>query len=662
MKERSDILKRLYLAGALLMIFALAVSFKLIWIQVQEGDALMAQAEQTVVKQIEVEATRGNIYAADGSLLATSMPKYEVRMDVMTVSDELFQSEVASLARSLNKILGYKSVSEYEHYLRQARAVGNRYLFLAKDVGFIQYQQLRQAPIFNRGKYRGGLIAEQVNTREMPFKKMAERTIGYERSGLKVGLEGAFNDELSGRAGKRLNQKIAGGHWKPLNDGNRVEPRDGSDLVTTIDPQIQDIAHQALLRRLEYHEADHGCVVVMEVVSGAIKAMVNLGRTEDGKYYEKRNYAVWESTEPGSTFKLPALMAALEDGVVDTSEQVNTNGGVYEFYGTPVRDSRKGGYGTISLGRAFEVSSNVGISRVINDNYEKRPEKFVDRLYKMGLADKCGIEIPGEGKPKIPTPNTAAWSGITLPWMSHGYAVSMTPLQTLNFYNAVANDGQMMKPYLVSEIRRNGKTVRAFEPEVLYPMICSESTLGKVQALLKGVVERGTATNISSDRFSMAGKTGTCKLNYWKKDEYPEYQASFAGYFPADRPQYSCIVVVAKPNNSTGYYGNRVAAPVFAEIAHCLYTNDPKLQLPVDSLDSAGQLAQEPRDVDARTFALEESSLPDLRGWDAMDAVYWLENRGVDVTLQGKGKVKRQSIRSGERMDLIKHITLDLGS
>lgn len=662
MKERSDILKRLYLAGALLLVFALAVSFKLVWIQLHEGDALMAQAEETVVKQIEVEATRGNIYASDGSLLATSMPKYGVRMDVVTVSDELFQSQVAELAKALNRILGYKSTSEYERYLRQARAVGNRYLFLAKEIDFIQYQQLRQAPIFNKGKYKGGLIAEQVNTREMPFQKMAERTIGYERSGLKVGLEGAFNDELSGRAGKRLNQKIAGGHWKPLNDGNRVEPRDGSDLVSTIDPQIQDIAHHALLRRLERHEADHGCAVVMEVSTGAIKAMVNLGRTEDGKYYEKRNYAVWESTEPGSTFKLPALMAALEDGVVDTSEQVNTNGGVYEFYGTPVRDSRRGGYGVISLGRAFEVSSNVGISRVINENYEDRPEKFVDRLYKMGLADQCGIEIPGEGKPKIPTPSDAAWSGITLPWMSHGYAVSLTPLQTLNFYNAVANDGQMMKPYLVSEIRRNGKTVRSFEPEVMYPMICSESTLGKVQALLEGVVERGTATNIRTDRFSMAGKTGTCKLNYWKKDEYPEYQASFAGYFPADRPQYSCIVVVAKPKNSTGYYGNRVAAPVFAEIANRLYTNDPKLQMPIDSLGVNDRMASDLQEIDARTLALEERALPDMRGWDAMDAVYWLENRGISVTLKGKGKVRRQSIRSGERMDLINHITLELGS
>lgn len=661
MKERSDILKRLYFAGALLLVFALAVSGKLIWIQVQEGEALMAKAEETVVKQIEVEATRGNIYASDGSLLATSMPKYEVRMDVMTVSEDLFQSEVSGLARSLNRILGYKTTTEYERYLRQARNAGNRYLFLAKDVDFIQYQQLRQAPILKAGKYRGGLIAQQVNTREMPFKKMAERTIGYERAGLKVGLEGAFNDELSGRKGRRLNQKIAGGHWKPLNDGNRVEPRDGSDLVTTIDPQMQDIAHQALLRRLEIHEADHGCAVLMEVETGAIKAMVNLGRTEDGKYYEKRNYAVWESTEPGSTFKLPALMAALEDGVVDTSEQVNTNGGVYKFYGTPVRDSRKGGYGVISLGRAFEVSSNVGISRVINEHYEDRPSKFVDRLYKMGLADQCGIEIPGEGKPMIPTPGDVAWSGITLPWMSHGYAVSMTPLQVLNFYNAVANHGQMMQPYLVAGIQRNGKMTRSFEPEVVHPMICSENTLNKVQALLEGVVQRGTATNIHTDRFAMAGKTGTCKLNYWKKDEYPEYQASFAGYFPADAPRYSCIVVVAKPNNSTGYYGNRVAAPVFAEIAHRLYTNDPALQLPVDSLAPHGAIATAEQTPPDHLATLTGDALPDLRGWDAMDAVYWLENHGIAVTLKGKGKVKRQSIRSGERVELIDHLTLELG-
>ena len=581
-------------------------------------------------------------------------------MDVMTVSDELFWSEVTHLAEALHRILGHKTASEYEHYLRQARAAGNRYLFLAGNADFIQYQQLCQAPILNAGKYRGGLIAHQMNTREMPFKKMAERTIGYERAGLKVGLEGAFNDELSGRAGRRLNQKIAGGHWKPLNDGNRVEPRDGSDLVTTIDPQMQDIAHQALLRRLEIHQADHGCVVLMEVGTGAIKAMVNLGNTGEGKYYEKRNYAVWESTEPGSTFKLPALMAALEDGVVDTSEQVNTNGGIFNFHNMPVRDSRKEGYGVISLGRAFEVSSNVGISRIINEYYEDQPHKFVDRLYKMGLADQCGIEIPGEGKPKIPTPDDPVWSGITLPWMSHGYAVSLTPLQILNFYNAIANNGQMIKPYLVSEVQRNGKTVRSFGPEVLHPMICSETTLRKVQALLKGVVERGTASNIRTDRFPMAGKTGTCKLNYWKKDELPEYQASFVGYFPADRPVYSCIVVVAKPDNTTGYYGNRVAAPVFAEIAHSLYTNDPAFQIRINSLKPDGLMTT--AQPAAEQQVADPQELPDLRGWDAMDAAYWLGNKGVQVMLKGKGKVKRQSVRCGERLDLVKHITLELGS
>ncbi len=651
----------MYIAGAALLVFALAVGCKLLWIQLKEGKDLVALAEETVVKQIEIDATRGNIYAADGSLLATSMPKYEVRLDVMTIAPELFEAEVSALAKSLQSILGLKSTSEYERYLRQARNAGNRYLFLAEEIDFIQYQQLRHAPILREGKYRGGLIAIQINTREMPYQKMAERTIGYEREGLKVGLEGAFNDELAGRKGRRLNQKIAGGHWKPLNDGSRIEPRDGSDLVTTIDPRIQDIAHQALLRRLEIHEADHGCAVLMDVKTGAIKALVNLGRTEEGKYYEKRNYAVWESTEPGSTFKLPALMAALEDGVVDTSEQVNTNGGIYKFYGTPVKDSRKGGYGIISLGRAFEVSSNVGIARIINEHYEDRPQKFVDRLYKMGLADKTGIEIPGEGKPKIPTPKDQSWSGITLPWMSHGYAVSMTPLQVLNFYNAVANNGQMMKPYLVEEIQRNGRTIRKFEPEVVHPMICSQETLSKVQKLLVGVVERGTATNIYTERFSIAGKTGTCKLNYWKQNEYPEYQASFAGYFPADRPMYSCIVVISKPNNSTGYYGNRVAAPVFEEIAHKLYNNDPILNSLSNGEEPAKvlALADLPMTTNSNEFT-EATVLPDLRGWDAMEAVYWLENQGIKVRVVGIGKVKRQSIRSGESLKAIQSITLEL--
>ena len=353
-------------------------------------------------------------------------------------------------------------------------------------------------------------------------------------------------------------------------------------------------------------------------------------------------------------------MAALEDGVVDTSEQVNTNGGIYKFYGTPVKDSQKCGYGTISLGRAFEVSSNVGIARIINEHYEDRPQKFVDRLYKMGLADKTGIEIPGEGKPKIPTPKDQAWSGITLPWMSHGYAVSMTPLQTLNFYNAVANNGQMMKPYLVEEIQRNGRTIRKFEPEVVHPMICSQETLSKVQKLLVGVVERGTATNIYTERFSIAGKTGTCKLNYWKQNEYPEYQASFAGYFPADRPMYSCIVVISKPKNSTGYYGNRVAGPVFEEIAHKLYNNDPILNSLTREEEPAKVLAVAELPIANTNEFAETNVLPDLRGWDAMEAVYWLENQGIKVKVVGIGKVKRQSIRSGESLKSIGSITLEL--
>jgi cell division protein FtsI (penicillin-binding protein 3) len=663
-KDKS-ILKRFYLVVAGLAILFGAVPLRIFYIQNFEREALESLESENYVKRVEVPASRGNIFAADGKLLAISSPKFNIRMDVVTVDSDLFDDQVGELALGLSLLFKDMSKADYERKLREARRGGNRYLHIQSEISYDELQRLKALPIFEKGKYRGGLIVEQLNTRELPLGKLAERTIGYDRSGYHVGIEGAYSAMLSGQNGERLSQKISGGLWRPLPDANEIEPIDGSDVITTIDSRYQDVAQRALLRSLERHEADHGCAVVMHVETGAIVAIVNLGRTEEGKYYEKRNYAVWESTEPGSTFKLASIMAVLEDGVADTSDIVDTHGGVYKFYDSEVRDSRKGGYGKISLGRAFEVSSNVGIAKLLFDNYRDNPEQFVDRLYLMGLNDKTGIGIQGEGTPIIPTPSDSRWSGITLPWMSHGYTVSMTPLQVLTFYNAVANDGVVVRPYLVDQIQKNGKAVYQYSREVINPALCSAETLLKVQALLEGVVVRGTATNIYTSAIPMAGKTGTCKLKYWASDESEQgYQASFAGYFPANNPEYSCIVVVNRPDPSTGYYGSTVAAPVFAEIAEhiiaykaleidtdeAIRPSGKLLAMQSEEVDKAPYIPEEVLRMNTDVIGREVIAMPNLKGLPLADALYVIESSGLTARISGRGKVAAQSIPAGQKI------------
>ncbi|MFT5969520.1 MAG: cell division protein FtsI (penicillin-binding protein 3) [Flavobacteriales bacterium] len=685
MDNNKNLLKRFYLVTALLAVLAIGVLVKLVTIQFVEGAELRAKARATTIKPRIVEAARGNIYASDGSLLATSMPIYEVRMDVKTVDGDLFQSGVASLAEGLSRIFKDKSADEYLRLLRKSR--NNRYLLIQRSANFLELQQLFELPIYNKGRYKGGLIYEQRNSREMPLGKLAERTIGYDRNGIRVGLEGAFSSELGGREGKRLKQKIKRGVWKPLDDNNAVDPIDGCDLVSTIDPRIQDIAHHALLRQLERTTADHGCIVVMEVATGMVRAIANLGVTEVGTYYEKYNYAIGESTEPGSTFKLMSMIALLEDGKVDTSMKVNTGNGVFDFYGSKMRDSHRGGYGTISLASVFEKSSNIGIAKVIHEAYGKKPQRYVDRLYRMGLHQGLNLDIPGEVRPTISNPESSRWSLTTLPWMSTGYEISMTPLQTLAFYNAVANNGKLIKPLFVKEVLQRGRAIETYKTEVLNPAICSKSTLKIVQALLEGVVERGTASNIRSERFKAAGKTGTCVLNYWKKGVEKEYQASFAGYFPADNPKYSCIVVVNKPDKSIGYYGSNVAAPAFLEVANKIYAATPKntdytssennlafnVKGPSEDINTALSIWGVDKltegdwmDVDmagskvsAKTIEVK-NTVPDVRGLPLMDALFLLENNGLKVEFEGEGLVRRQSIKPGTALNYYKSISLVL--
>lgn len=662
--EEKNIMNRLYIIAGCMFIFALGISVKLMNIQFVDGDKYRELAEKNTVKNFVIPASRGNVYADDGSLLATSVPKYDIRFDAVTVSSEDFKENLLPLSEGLSKMFG-KSVAHYQDVLRRARADKNRYLLIVKNLGYSDYIAVKNLPLFQKGPYRGGIIVEQRTVREHPIGKIAQRTVGdeaFDRPGhYSVGLEGAFNDLLTGKEGHRLKQKIAAGQWKPVYDDNEVEPQDGYDIVSTINVNIQDIAHHALLKQLEYYEAEHGSVIVMEVATGEIKAISNLGRTSGGTYYEKLNYAIGESHEPGSTFKVMAFMAALEDKVIDTSTVLDTGNGVKTFYGRNIRDSHRGGYGKISAARAMEVSSNIGLAMIVDENYSKNPNKFINRLKSWHLNKKTGVAIKGEGTPMIPEPGHKKWSKNALPSMAYGYNLEITPLQTLTFYNAIANNGVMVKPRFLKEVRVWNEKVTTYETEIINPKICSNETLGAMKEILKNVVERGTGRSLYSPDFSMAGKTGTAQTEYWMPDwsSNRRYISSFAGFFPADNPKYSCIVIIHKPSIKKGFYGADVSGPVFKRIAQKIFTESRNIDS-VEEIETTDPIIQ--KDFQEYYTKLQEAkdTIPNVTGMAGMDAVSLLENLGLKVQVVGNGTVVKQSLQSGEALKKGQQIILNL--
>ncbi len=644
-----NILKRLYIVAGLLFVFAVAVVVKLFSIQMVDGDKYRQLAEDRTEKVFTITPNRGNLYSSDGSLLATSVSRFNIHFDAVTVKDADFKENIKALSLALSKLLG-QPASHYEQILRKAKANKSRFALVARNLDYSDYIQVKKFPLFEKGPNKGGIVIDQSTVREHPLGKIAERSVGYERFdengyATRVGLEGAFTEYLSGIKGSRLKQKIAKGQWKPIGMDNIVEPKDGYDVYSTIDVNIQDIAHHALLGQLEKYKADHGCVIVMETKTGEIKAISNLGKTEDSNYYERLNYAIGESHEPGSTFKLMSLVVALEDKVIDTSTVIDTENGIFNVYNKRVRDSKVGGYGKVTVSKAFEISSNTAIAKIIHNNYKDNPEKFVNRLMNMGLSKELGLPVKGEGKPVIRYPGDKGWSGISLAWMSHGYEVSLTPLQTLTFYNAIANDGEMVKPRLLKEVKEWNKTIYKFDKEVMNPSICSQETIGKVKALLKGVVEEkyGTGHSLYSPNFSMAGKTGTSQKDYVSKDPNKlKYISTFAGYFPADNPKYSCIVVIHEPDKSVGYYGADVSGPVFKSIAQKIYTSSPMID-EVETLKVKSQILDKKYQQFYTEINKKHSKVPNVEGMSGMDAIAILENLGLKVQVKGNGKVKKQS-------------------
>lgn len=690
MTVKNNILIRIAGIYILLLLVGIGIIFKIVFIQVVDGHQLREKSKKITYRDILVEANRGDILAADGRVLATSVPYFNLRMDLLapSLSDSVFNANIDSLAIRLSQFFGDRSWYSYRSELTNARkyAKNRRYYPIApRKVNYLELQEISKFPLLRLGENKGGFIVEQVNKRMLPHNSMAARTLGMVNlDGGVVGLEKALNDVLKGRDGLRVHARIPGNTWIEVNRMNKVEPEDGVDILTTLDVQLQDVAEAALRKHLEGHGAGHGCAIVMEVATGDIKAIANLRRNEDGTYEEVYNYAVGESTEPGSTLKTATLIALLEEGDINLNDTVYTGKGKLQLYDHVISDSKEGGHGKITVKEVFEVSSNVGVIKLVQKVFKGREKDFVKKLYELKLNEPTGIIIPGEVKPQIRFPGDKGWSGLSMPMMSIGYEIRLTPLQILTFYNAIANNGRMVKPRLVKAYLKHGQVVQSFPPQVIQSSICSRSTLKKVHEVLEGVVENGTATNIKNPRYKIAGKTGTAQIAKgrmgYKSGGRISYQASFVGYFPAENPKYSCIVVVNSPSNSV-YYGNVVAGPIFKEISDKVFATSPewfsdikgnelkdlpqtktgqlskleyileKLDIPFESNGKKTDWVAVQRDstkIKTTPITISKKKVPNVVGMGLRDAIYQLESLGLRVVAKGRGTVRSQSVNPGE--------------
>lgn len=691
MAVRDEIVWRSGIVYFAIALLAVALLTRILILQTIQRGKWTDMSEKFVYKTAEVPANRGDILTNDGRLLASSVPYYTIYMDTRStgMSGATWSNGINGLSAGLAKLVGERSAAGWKSAITEARRKGDRYFLIKRKVNYETLKRLKELPIFREGQYKGGMVAQAENRRILPNSDMAARTIGYLNLGTEgneVGVEGAFDKELAGKNGVAVKQRLTGGDWITVDGPNSVDSRDGNDVITTLDIDLQDVATSALLNQLRKHDADHGCAVLMEVETGDIKAIANLELGSDGDYHETYNYAVGESTEPGSTFKLPALMAAIEDGVIDTGDIVDTGNGKVKFYNKIIRDTKEEGYGRLTVKEVFEKSSNVGTSKLINEAYKDKPKEFVNRLYAMKLNEKLDIQLKGEGAPLIRYPGDKLWSGLSLPMMSHGYEVQMTPLQILAFYNAVANDGRMMRPRFVTAVLRNGSVIKSYEPEVIINSVASRSTIRKAKIMMEGVVQHGTATNLKNPNYKIAGKTGTAQIakdkSGYRQGSRISYSASFVGYFPAENPLYSCIVVVNSPSNGV-YYGNLVAGAVFKEISDKVYAtsffrdytaerqDDKKLTAPEAGNGLRKDIDEVLSNLDVRyrrtsdndwvatresgdtirlaDVKVQEGLVPDVRGMSLRDAIFLLENSGLKVRFSGKGRVRSQSPEHGAR-------------
>ncbi len=695
MNIKQSILLRVRVAFLVVFLFAFAVVMKIGHVQLVEGEKWARIGEEISFDYRKVKATRGNIYSDNGSLLATSLPFYKVAFDATLPSDKIFKEGLDSLSRKLASFYRDKSYLDYKRMLIDARSSGKQYIIInRKQIDYQDKKTMSEWPIFREGRLKGGVIFEKVDIRYRPFSNLSKRTIGFVNENDKgAGLEYSFNDQLSGQDGFAYYQKIAGGVWKPVFDTENVKAVNGYDLQTTLDINLQDVAETALYKAMMEHNADDGLVVVMEVKTGAVKAIANLSSDGHGSFYEKFNFAAGGLFEPGSTFKLVTMIALLEDSNIELSDSIDTGNGEFTFYKNKVRDHEEGGLGRITVRDAFEHSSNVAMAKLADKQFGTRPQKFMDHVERLKLHQPLGIQISGEPTPKFKWPGQKGWSGISLPWMAYGYGIEITPLHTLAMYNAVANDGKMIKPIFVQSVKKADQDKETFETEVIISKICSGKTLNKLRMLLEGVVENGTAKGIRGTHYRIAGKTGTAQIlehgRYAKK-----YITSFVGYFPAHEPKYSAIVLIKNPRGWQ-QYGSNVAAPVFKEIADNIYARDINLHMamqkkfiptgvfPVIRAGNQEELtmlcnelgisnhsitdedwvrtAVNGNSINWKKNTIGEGIVPDVKGMTFRDALYLLEQAGLRVEFEGKGRVESQSMAAGSRVSKGNRILIRLG-
>ncbi len=698
-----DVLWRVYLLYVLMVLFGIAVLVKIIIIQTKEKEELLLKAEKREERFKPVEAHRGNVISKNGTLLATSIPVFDVAFDPCAPHDTVFNREIENLAACLNSKFGKKSKSKYISDLTRARRDTVRYVRLATKLSLAECKEVSEFPIFRHGKNKGGFIAERRYVRNLPYGILAARTIGYTRENDKdsvyiyVGIEGAYNDYLKGKKGQQAYRRINGNFWMPVPDPFNSEPVNGDDVYTSIDIELQDVAENALMNCLISNKADQGCVVLMDVKSGFVEVMASLsynGKTS--KYEEAYNFALRHNVEPGSTFKAITMLALLEnDPSMSIDDKINIGTTGYKvFYKKTLEDSHKvnddKGYTTIR--NAFEQSSNIAFATMVEDAFKQNPQKFIDQIYKTKINEPLNLDIQGAASPYIKNVKDNTWSKLTLPWMSVGYEVQISPIQLLTYYNAIANDGVMVKPQFVKEIRHGGELLKSFDTVVINKRIASPRTIDALQTLLKGVVENGTAKSMSKLGFSVAGKTGTAQISQGGGYNKKNYTATFVGYFPADNPQYSCIIMVSNPQGGK-YYGGSVSAPVFKELAEKIYATrlgiveeESDYQADCKSFADASMVyyddfinfcniedvhfvddAESDKwvsvDMDedvasVKHVVFEENKVPDVKGMNATDAVCLLESMGWKVTFTGYGRVKTQSVRAGS--DLKKGSVINL--
>lgn len=709
--NKRSIMTRFFLIVVLFATVGVCIVIKGAIIMFKERGYWNEVADRFVKENVMVDPNRGNILSADGKLLASSLPEYSLYMDFMVSDpdekrkakeqakkDSLFNLHLNDLCEGLHRIFPDRSAAAFKQHLQNGRNRKSRYYRIyPRRVSYIQYKEVQKLPFFNLGKNRSGLQGVASNNRKRPFGSLAQRTIGdvYADTalGAKNGIELAFDTLLKGKKGVTHRQKVMN---KYLNITD-IEPVDGADIISTIDVDMQDICEKALVDKLYELNAMVGVAVLMEVKTGEVKAIVNMSKGNDGKYYEMRNNAISDMMEPGSTFKTASIMVALEDGKIEPDTEVDTGNGVKMMHGRPMKDHNwnRGGYGVIDVTKILEVSSNVGVSAIIDKYYYDNPQKFVDGLKKLGITEPLHLQIAGEGKPNIKGPKERYFAKTTLPWMSIGYETQVPPLNILTFYNAIANDGVMVRPKFVKAAVKDGQIVKEYPTEIIREKIASESTLEKIRTILEKVVSQGLAKPAGSKQFAVAGKTGTAQISQGAAGYTAggrKYLVSFCGYFPADAPKYSLIVSIQKPGLPAS--GGLMAGSVFSKIAERVFAKNLSYEMKnaVDSTsvfipnvksgelaetsyilnklnvrtegrtskESWGKASEDSIGVRLEQQALTAGIMPSVVGMGAKDAVYLLEKVGLRVNIAGVGKVTRQSIPSGHKFSKGQTVALQL--